>query len=249
MKDQTQHIYSIKSSLSDLEELLTNDKSFSLSTHLRLREKLNEAKHGLEKLNNQINSSLLTFFDKEISSLKQNISSLELEKNNLMTETQIKNENLINTPINYADTSNVKNNAIKEEVLVNADPVYSEPEPTIEEAQPFSEKTSPKVENKEQSLHEKLSEQSKNNDLNSTLEQKVVFQNLSFDANDRIYFQNELFNGDPYKFHVSLKKMQECESFEFLEKLVNNQLAAEFNWFDKGDIVTKLLTIIKDKTQ
>jgi len=249
VKDQTQHIYSIKSSLSDLEELLTNDKSFSLSTHLRLREKLNEAKHGLEKLNNQINSSLLTFFDKEISSLKQNISSLELEKNNLMTETQIKNENLINTPINYADTSNVKNNAIKEEVLVNADPVYSEPEPTIEEAQPFSEKTSPKVENKEQSLHEKLSEQSKNNDLNSTLEQKVVFQNLSFDANDRIYFQNELFNGDPYKFHVSLKKMQECESFEFLEKLVNNQLAAEFNWFDKGDIVTKLLTIIKDKTQ
>ncbi len=86
-----------------------------------------------------------------------------------------------------------------------------------------------------------------NVDINSSIELKSGFKELSFDVNDRIFFQNELFNADPYEFHVSLKEMQKCENIAQFKTLVQGAFNKKYDWSEKKEAVDRLYSCVQTK--
>lgn len=63
---------------------------------------------------------------------------------------------------------------------------------------------------------------------------KNVFKSISI--NERIFTQNELFNGDNLSFRATLEKIEEMNSFEDASAFLKNGVASENNWADPKKI-------------
>ena len=83
--------------------------------------------------------------------------------------------------------------------------------------------------------------------LNDRLDKNLSTSNLTFDVNDRIYFQKELFKDDPYQFHVSIKKIQEQNSLQDVLSCIKNDIAPQYGWNMENENAVRFVSLIERK--
>ncbi len=254
----SKHINELNNCFSEINKLSTNNNFEQKEAFFKLKSKLNEAQKTLLDLQLSIDEELLTFFNDnkdsqasvvnlappQISEQAENSSASGALSEDTFTETtdaiaEPKKESAPAKPI--IESTEQTFSKITKDISKTTPIIQEEPVQINDPIQPTN--TSEPI---QENINEKLAQSTTN--INQQLSQnKEGLAHFNFDVNDRVFFQKELFDADPYQFHVSFKKIQKCTSQDELKTLFDQEFATQFDWSEKQAAVTKLFDLLSEQ--
>lgn len=99
----------------------------------------------------------------------------------------------------------------------------------------------------EQTLHEKLSSQVKEHSIADKLKDNFFNKELTFSLNEKIFFIQQLFNGDEKDFNKVTAHLNTLESMEEVDFYLNATCAIPYEWDNKSDAKQKFYKFLESK--
>lgn len=99
----------------------------------------------------------------------------------------------------------------------------------------------------EQTLHEKLSAQVKEHSIADKLKNNYFNKELTFSLNEKIFFIQQLFNGDEKDFNKVTAHLNTLESMDEVEFYLNATCVMQYEWNDKTDAKQQFYKFLEAK--
>jgi hypothetical protein len=99
----------------------------------------------------------------------------------------------------------------------------------------------------EQTLHEKLSSQVKEHSIADKLKNNYFNKELTFSLNEKIFFIQQLFNGDEKDFNKVTAHLNTLESMEEVDFYLNATCAIPYEWDSKVDAKQQFYKFLEAK--
>ncbi len=244
MNNENELLDHLNNCISEVNKFLKDYKqSKKLELILKAKQSISEAANTIQSIEFNV------LVDKKGEEILKKVNSINIEKVNLVSEEkvekQIHENNQVTVEPELVETTEKELPVTNEEhhtEQIEEKTTNSE----IEEPISPQEKPSP-TDVKRLNLNETVGEKSYTTDLNNSLDKNISIKLLSFDLNDRLFFQKELFNNDPYEFHVSMNQIKEHENLETLMPFIENELSNKYNWDNKSEAKERFISNIKNK--
>lgn len=129
------------------------------------------------------------------------------------------------------------------------------PEPPVEKPKaktPEPPKAPPPVEEppRQTSLNEAISNSTPANTLADQLSQtKIDNLTVAIGLNQKFQFIKELFDGDSEAYNKAVKTLNNCDSFEEAQKIVENQLMKPYDWDEESRATMVFLNLVERRYQ